>query len=134
MPYYPENKIREAMRTIWNSGSFTIGGIYAFEESVIAELKKDSHHHHDFADHDTITVKEIRESWKRLCYGTIADVNTLLRDISTHREPEHPHGSVWKDRNGAIWFRSGNTWLKPGDSLVYTDTRPLRPLQRMDVI
>lgn len=108
-------------------------------------------HVHDFADTDTVTVREIRDAFRRILpdgrcqmcgakfHGNDPPSEYFLRDISEHREPEYPRHSVWKDDNGVIWQRTSAArsryaqWLRMGMDGIYGDSSPKRPLRRMDV-
>ena len=132
MSYYPENKIREACRKV-------VMLTPAIEEQLMTALKKED----DLADTDTITVKELREAWHRdrnPAAWTSQRLDTFLRDISKHREPEYPYASVWRDNDGIVWMRAMddrdrvNMWLRMGREGKYSDGYPKRPLRRMDII
>jgi hypothetical protein len=94
-------------------------------------------HVHDFADDDTVTVREIREVLERFTGRNV--IRDILRDISERREPEYPAYSVWKDDNGVIWQRTSQPrsrygqWLRMGMDGIHGDSSPQRPLKRMDV-
>jgi hypothetical protein len=109
-----------------------------FAGQVIADLRKGREHVHDFADTDTVTVRELREAWKRCGIDTpfradgMTEMENFLRDIREHREPEYPAASVWKDHAGRIWFRtSDKRWMRFGKAEIFPHDRPVRPLKRM---
>jgi len=141
MTGYTEDEVRKAIKAL---EFYSHGHL----EKVIENLREmKSGHLHDFADNDTITVKEIREACKRIlpndcCQKCGASFHAgdkpsdyLLQDISSHREPKYPVNSTWKDADDQIWHRiSGNYWKRMGESGGFPDSTPRRPLRRMDVI
>jgi hypothetical protein len=141
MGSYAEEEIRAA----WNRATSRIEAENLSQctiDVLISELRKKDHVH-DFADTDTITVKELREAWRRAnapASVAIANFAMLLTDISSHREPEHPYASTWKDDNGVVWQRAMdgngkvNMWLRMGHAGKFSDSQPKRPLKRMDVV
>jgi hypothetical protein len=103
-------------------------------KELLAELKKEDAHVHDFTDDDTITVKEIREAFPRtLNFPSAWTVEDLLKDISEHREPKYLVGTVWQDAHGAVYLRGVRCWKKFGTQVDFADNVPVRPLKRMDV-
>lgn len=139
MRSYTEGEIRRA----WNlaTSRIELENLHMSTADVlISELKKKDHVH-DFADTDTITVKELREAWLRANAPervAITNFARLLTDISSHREPEYPYASTWKDGNGVVWQRAMdddgkvNMWLRMGYKGKFSDNYPKRPLKRMD--
>lgn len=130
---YTEEEIRKAFTLQGNIIHYSLGELLI----ALAKLKDD--HVHDFADSDTITVKELRDAELRLRdTGTTLTMpftaGKLLQDISEHREPDYPYATVWKDYNGTYWFRtSRNAWLRFGIAPEQPHDLPRRPLRRMDV-
>jgi hypothetical protein len=128
MTSYTEEEIRKAFSLQGNSIHYSLG-------ELLASLRKlKDTHVHDFTDDDTITVRELRESWERV-RGPSPGTGLLLEDISKHREPEYPAGSVWRDRNEVTWMRvAGRKWKQFGNVMAWADNVPARPLKRMDVV
>jgi hypothetical protein len=120
---YTEEQIRRAWVLRLNDDTDINELIYA-----LRKLRKDNHMH-KWADDDTITVKEIREAFKRQTSAAGFNVPMFLRDISEHREPEYPLGTVVRDAKGKFWMRAeGNFWVSFG-SITATMHRDLaRPL------
>lgn len=84
----------------------------------------------EFADTDTITVKELREAYAGVDGGFNDD--SLLAYIREHRE-NCPAGTVWMDRNNVIWQRTRDErWAQFGSS-IWANTVPARPLRQMKV-
>ena len=128
---YTEEEIRKAWKVLELSG---FGSTYI--NTLIQALKAEDAHLHDFADADTITVKEIREAWTRMgnpATWTSQRADVFLKDISEHREPVYPQGSIWRDRVGLIYCRDGRNWLRFGTQVTFADNVPLRPLKRMEI-
>jgi hypothetical protein len=125
MRSYSEDEISRAFLAIgvrWN----TLSG------QLISKLRDMQEAHvHDFADTDTITVREVRDAWERVRGPGTPDL--LFRDISEHREPEYPAGTAWEDRNHTThWYRLANgKWYRFGSSTTFEDHVPVRPLRRM---
>lgn len=126
MTSYTEEDIRETLRRMgWTEDS----------RKVLMERLKENSHVHDFTDDDTISVKELKDAWRRRLSLVSQDtVTDLLKDISEHREPEYPIGTVWEDAHGQVYFRWSRTqWMKFGTQVRFADNIPARPLKRMDV-
>ena len=114
---------------------------YITAEEVIRRLRQDGGedaHMHDFADTDTITVKELRDAWKRQYGPDSADkmlMTVILDDISKRREPDYKPDTVWKDVNGTVFCRtSDKRWMQFGTVSVWADIVPKRPLYQMHEI
>lgn len=98
-------------------------------DTLLAELRK-AKASPAFADSETITVKELRDAYANV--GDIFNDDSLLAWIREHREPDYPHGTVWKDTGGVIWFRtSDKMWYRFGSTVKFADERPRRPLRQM---
>ena len=135
---YTEEEIRKAWKVLELSG---FGSTYI--NTLIQALKAEDAHLHDFADADTITVKEIRETFQRLLpedscrmcgakfHGGDKPSEYFLKDVSEHREPEYPVKTYWKDAKGKIWYTSGETWQKMQGAEGESHDIPLRPLKKM---
>lgn len=104
-------------------------------EAAMSELTKDSHVH-DWADSDTVTVREIRDSFNRKMYGTINGTalngaGELLEDISSHREPAYIPGRTYRDARGRYWQRTREeNWMTFGGWTV-SGYVPVEPLELM---
>lgn len=126
MKTYTEDEIRKAWdRAKGNYGCKDLG-------LFLSELKK-ADREHDFADTDTVTVKEVRDAARRVFVLPGRNLGAdLLKDISIHREPEYPCGTVWSDANGVIWLRTTDRkWLRFNSLSIYDDDIPHRPLTEM---
>ena len=133
MTTYSEEEIRRA------AGGLMFAGNYA--DALIRKLEDD--HSHDFADTDTITVKEVREAFKRMLpngctqcgasfHGKDIPSEAFLRNISEAREPSYPPYSVWQDKNGVFWYRTwSKEWLQFGNAGKFADSAPVRPLRKV---
>lgn len=120
---YTESQIREAWDKRLRDDSDINELIYALKKLPRGNFV------HEWADDDTITVKEIREAFKRLTSAAHFNVPAFLRDISEHREPEYPLGTVVKDAKGQFWQRAeGMYWASFGQVTVRTNNIPARPL------
>lgn len=134
MRSYTAEEIREAYKALLRVAS-------AGEELIgkLEKLQEEGEKHiHDWADDDTVTVREIREAWNRRridvpigkCPGVQA--SELLKDISEHREPEYPPSTIWKDYDGAMWVRiQGKRWGRLAQLQISPDSAPKRPLRQM---
>jgi hypothetical protein len=135
-PIYTEDQIRKAWITAFGGPHMHADPTFPTwsSDALVRQLKEDDHVH-DFADTDTITVKELREAWMRAnAPETVALANyaIFLTDISKHREPEYPAGTVWKDRKGVIYRRTvDGRWQQFGTSSIQADIVPSRPLSQM---
>lgn len=131
MTGYPESRIRAACRS---------GIVSPATEEVLIMALKQGDHAHDWADADEITVKELRDAWRRANAPAEqeqadARLNMFLRDISRHREPDYPVKTTWKDADGAIWRRiPDGKWGRLAQIDISPDDAPKRPLRRMDVL
>ena len=130
---YTEDEIRKAWKILEMSG---FGASYIEVLLQALEMNRKDNHIHDFTDDDTITVKEIREAWTRMgnpATWTSQRTDVFLKDISEHREPVYPQGSIWRDRVGLIYCRDGRNWLRFGTQVPFADNVPHRPLKRMEI-
>jgi hypothetical protein len=125
---YTAEEINQALTAI---GGNTLGILVG----KLREMQANDGHVHDFADDDTLTVREFKAALTRMTDAGGWDADRFLRDISEHREPDYPPRSVWKDRNGVAWCRTRDKrWTQFGISVTWADAVPARPLLRMDVV
>jgi hypothetical protein len=127
MTSYTEGDIREAFsRKSWTQAS---------AEELLAALKGD--HVHDLADDDTITVRELRDLWRRGGLAYPLSIDALLKDVSGHREPSFLPGQVVRDADGVFWRYSMNPawpegkWTGFGSISLHGFRTPKRPLKVM---
>ena len=107
-------------------------------QALIGELERENDHVHDFADSDTVTVREIREAWNRRridvpigrCPGIQA--SELLKDISEHRE-NFCQDAVVQDPEGNIWKLRGRDWVIFDSMMKIGYDIPRRPLTLLAV-
>lgn len=129
MTSYTEDEIRRAMK---ECPCWTVSAVL----TSLKENQRDNHAH-DWADTDTITVKEIRAAWARIQgLGEPGSVTAsqFLRDISRHREPDYPVNTIWKDADGAIWHRiPDGKWGRLAQAGISPGDAPKRPLRQMGV-
>ena len=139
---YAENEIRSAMRELKVFFAPAEAGL------LMNKLKENKIDHvHDFTDTDTITVQEIRAAFKRILPNDCCQrcgskfhagdipADYLLKDISEHREPDYPSGSIWKDADGWVWQRlSSRTWWRMASDTTFRNDAPVRPLTRMEEV
>ncbi len=104
-------------------------------EAAMSEPTKDSHVH-DWADSDTVTVREIRDSFNRKMYRTINGTalngaGELLEDISSHREPAYIPERTYRDAMGSYYQFSKDRTCWRGFYGTYSLSIPKRPLELM---
>jgi hypothetical protein len=122
---YTEAQIREAWNARLRDDSDINELIYALKKLPKGNFVPI----HEWADDDTITVKEIREAFKRLTSAAHFNVPAFLRDISEHREPRYPMGTVVKDAKGKFWqLGESRFWFSFGQTAVVMHHVPARPL------
>lgn len=134
MTTYSEEEIRRAAEKL--------GFAKNYADALIGKLMKDDHSH-DFADTDTITVKEVREAFRRMLpngctqcgasfHGKDIPSEAFLRNISEAREPSYPPYTVWQDKNGVFWYRTwSKEWLQFGSTERFADSALSRPLRKV---
>jgi len=90
------------------------------------------------SDDDVLTVRELREWQKRQnarhispLFAKDVNIDGVIRDIVSHREPEYPEGTVVRDSDGKgnFYRRQGVHWSGFGSSRLWPDRHPVRPLK-----
>ena len=81
---------------------------------------------------EAITQAELDGALVRLHYSSRLHADKLFRDALAHREPVWRGGDVVKDSDGVVWVRAhGDKWLRPGNTAIYHNQAPRRPLKRL---
>jgi hypothetical protein len=103
---------------------------------LISEMERNDHIH-DFADDDTVTVKEVRDAATRLRPAgfpgvVIFPVEDLLKDISSHREPAYIPGRTYRGQDGEYYHRmTAGDWRRGSDGKLVPRNHPAKPLELM---
>ena len=101
-------------------------------DTLLRELRE-AKANHEFADTDTITVKEFREACANIKDAFTDD--SMLTWIYEHREPKYQVGTVVRDAIGHCYLRAARgSWLRFGTTETFPDDKPRRPLKRMEVV
>lgn len=86
-------------------------------------------------DDDTLTVGELRAYRKRADIRRTAGIvstsaDEIMADITAHREPPYPEGTVVRDADRVLWQKTRSAgWLAFGVIEPYPDDAPVRPLE-----
>jgi hypothetical protein len=131
---YSEEEIRKAWRKATREIERSDKTYPKTIDTLMDILKGGNGHVHDFADTDTVTVKELQEAEQRLRRpgSSLSSFSTgkLLRDISEHREPYYAGNTIVKDADNRVWKMSPNRkWLRVEWIGVSNDDQPVRPLR-----
>ena len=136
---YTEDEIRKAWKILGMTG---FGASYIEVLLQALEMNRKDNHIHDFTNDDTITVKELRETWERQFPGMYplqipaadkqSTLNMFLRDISEHRE-NFPEKAVVQDPEGNIWRLHNGKWQIFGITMTVNYHVPHRPLKLLAV-
>jgi hypothetical protein len=125
---YTEEQIREVL-----DGYKTVTPYWIERVMTDLRLKSGDSHAHDWADDDTITVREITEAWNR--GNSTPARNSLpnfLQDISERRE-NFPPNAVVEDPEGNIWRLQHTRWQVFNSLMTVSYETPRRPLRQIGV-